>query len=132
MIFLAGLLVAAMATGAPTGQERALTRSEIAQILAEIASGSEVPQQVDPATRLVQVTASGLNLIYYYELNEYGTVEQLRKFFFERNLPGLCADEDVIHAFEQGVTFTYNYKMLAVNEPVSLVIGLAECTSSNN
>jgi len=113
--------------GTAWAQEERPPYAQMSEALATAAARHDLPQQLDPTTKLVDVRASGLTMTYFYEVNEHATADQTRRFFAQNNIPIMCADEDVVYSFRQGVTFRYSYKTLAEPAPVVIVVGAADC-----
>lgn len=124
------VLAFALAVSRPaTAQdEERLSPTLIAQVLAQTAADTPLPQQLDPTTTMVDVRASGLVLTYVYETSEVATEGGFRQFFALNNVPKICADEDVRFAFRQGVKFRYSYLMTASEtEPFVIEVGSSDC-----
>lgn len=120
-------LVAAILGLALAGSAIAQEAENIPRILAEAAAAYDLPQQIDQTTRLVDVRASGMTLTYFYESSEHGSEADMRTFFLRNNIPKICADEDFVYTFRQGVTFRYSYVLLDEPKPVVIEVTSADC-----
>lgn len=100
----------------------------IAEVLEQTAAAAQLPQQLDPTTKLVDVRASGMSLTYHYETSEVVSEAGLRRFFAQNNVPAICADEDTRWSFRQGVLFRYHYVFTATaTKPVLIEVGATDC-----
>ncbi len=120
--------VLAVAGPATAQDEEHLSPALIAQVLAQTAADTPLPQQLDPTTTMVDVRASGLTLTYFYETSEDASEAGFRRFFARNNIPKICADEDIRFVFRQGVKFRYSYVLTASEtKPFVIEVGSSDC-----
>jgi hypothetical protein len=105
--------------------------AEIPSVLAQTAAEAIVPQQIDPTTTLVRVSAEGMTLTYHYDVQELGvTEERLGRIFGSKNLPGICNEPDMVFTMQQGVTFRYEWTTPDRPTPWVIEVNEADCEPS--
>lgn len=101
----------------------------IAEQLAKNAATIE-PGMIDEITRLDSADAAGRTLTYHYTLLRRDvTDEQFKEFFYNTNVPKLCAKSEVITDLrDYQITYRFEYSMPNAASPLSYDVTWDNCS----
>jgi hypothetical protein len=119
------LMIAAIATGGSSGSSTSTTTAE--DVASQFNSSNTLPQRVDDITTLVDVTASGNVLHYYYQIEGGDTSNLTNDALYTNVQPGVCSGDDMRQLLNEGMSVQYEYTIVETGAQYAVHIGNDDC-----
>jgi hypothetical protein len=112
----------------------AITPADVVEAVRQIKAEKQLPERLDKYTRLVDIRASGMQIIYQHELDtRLDKEEDVASFASEARqmvMPKVCGNSDMVSLMQLGLGYIYRYRDYVGRDVAVLPINAMDCIAT--
>jgi RDD family/GYF domain 2 len=112
----------------------AITAADVIEAVRQIKAEKQLPERLDKYTRLVDIRASGLQIIYQHELDtRLDEEEDVASFASQAQkmvMPKVCGNPDMVSLMQLGLGYVYRYRDYVGRDVAVLPITATDCITT--